>query len=82
MEVTFLCVYLCYNIKSNEMKNTITTDDKIKYYFDQWMEQVHITEGVSKERSELAHVLSLIVDNTEIKLPKELNDRALTILGR
>jgi len=64
------------------MKNKVTKDEAIKYYFDQWMEQFHITESVSKERAELFHVLSLIVDNTEIKLPKKLNSRALIALGR
>lgn len=62
------------------MKNT--KDQFINKYFGEWMTELHRAEKATKESTELAHVLSLIVDSGEVKLPKELNDRALTILGR
>ena len=64
------------------MKNTITTDDRIKKYFDLWTSEFHRAEKSTKESIELAHVLNLIVDSSEVKLTKELNERVLSLLGR
>ena len=64
------------------MKNTKDQIQIINKYFRNWMEEKLRAEKATKESTELSHLLSLIVDNSEIKLPKGLNERALTILGR
>ena len=57
-------------------------DQLIKTYFDNWTADNLRAEKATIKSNELAPVLSLIVDNSSIELPNEINQRVLTLLGR